>query len=259
METLVVCNGCSDDTAQIAAGFGRGVRVIETEVASKTRALNLGDAEAVGAVRVYLDADVVIDTESIRAIAKALTAPDVMAAAPVPINVFKDGGSWSVKAYYQFWMALPYIREGMITAGVYALNERGRARFGPFPDVIADDGYVRLLFANHERVEVAEATSLVFAPTTMLDLLKIKTRARLGMLQLRGLYPALFEREASSKRYAWALLGVAVRPSMFATILPYAYVTVLSWLGARHKMRRMARYVWERDDSSRVRAGGATK
>ena len=42
-EVLVVCNGCHDETAKIAAGFGDRVRVFELEQGSKTAALNLGD------------------------------------------------------------------------------------------------------------------------------------------------------------------------------------------------------------------------
>ena len=39
LDVLVVCNGCTDDTADIARRFGPAVRVIETEVANKCHAL----------------------------------------------------------------------------------------------------------------------------------------------------------------------------------------------------------------------------
>ena len=41
IDLIVVCNGCTDDTATVARSFGPPVRVIETEVGGKANALNL--------------------------------------------------------------------------------------------------------------------------------------------------------------------------------------------------------------------------
>lgn len=248
---LVVCNGCSDDTAAVARRFGDPVRVIETEVPSKTHALNLGDAAASGFPRVYVDADVAITLPAIRRIAATLELGPALAAAPRPENVFLPGTRWGVRAYYRFWMALPYIQEGMIAAGVYALSREGRARFKEFPNVIADDGFVRLLFEPHERVQVPDAISEVFAPLALNDLRKIKTRSRLGVMQLREKYPELASRETKTKRYRNALFEVVCSPSLYVSALPYVYVAFASWFRAQRQMNGSGRYVWERDDSSR--------
>ena len=148
----MVCNGCSDNTAEISRGFGKAVRVIETKVPSKTYALNLGDGAVDSFPRLYIDADVILTPESVRKVASVLESGAAHAAAPRPVDVFLPGTQWAVRAYYRFWGALPYIQEGMIAAGAYALSREGRARFKDFPEVIADDGYVRLLFGPHERV-----------------------------------------------------------------------------------------------------------
>ncbi len=256
LEILVVCNGCSDDTAQVARGFGPSVRVIETKVPSKTSALNLGDSSANGFPRIYMDADVVVSRDSVRRVAAVLEDGSHLAAAPRPVDVFLPETSWVVRAYYRFWGALPYIQEGMIAAGVYALSQRGRERFGEFPDLIADDGYVRLQFQPHERIQVSAATSSVVAPTSMAHLLKIRTRSRLGHMQLGQRYPDLTQRESRTKRYGLALLSVARRPSLYPAAFAYAYVTLASWLRARRKLAETANYVWERDDSSRVAEAG---
>ena len=138
IDVVVVCNGCSDGTADVARSYGDRVRVIETPIPSKTHALNLGDEAARGFPRFYVDADVVLTLDGIRRIAARLGASGAPAAAPV-MQVDLSGSSWPVRAFYAIWTQMPYTREGMIGVGVYALSEEGRRRFGRFPDVIADD------------------------------------------------------------------------------------------------------------------------
>ena len=252
LEVLVVCNGCSDDTAGIARRFGPPVRVLETEVPSKTHALNLGDAAALGFPRVYVDADVVMDLASVRALAKALANETFQACSPKPKTIFGSDASWSVRAYYRFWMSLPYIQEGMIAAGVYAMSEAGRRRFEAFPDLISDDGYVRLLFEPHERKLVDSATSEVRVPLALLDLMKIRTRSRLGDLQLWQRYPELCRRDLKSKQYLPALWKILSRPGLYVAAIPYLYITFVSRLRAVKQFKSTQRYVWERDTSSRT-------
>src|SRR5262245_57178730 len=156
LEILVVCNGCSDDTAEIARRFGPDVRVIETAVPSKSNALNLGDEAARGFPRFYVDADVVLEVRDLRATAAALESGRCLAAAP-RLRVDLSECSLPVRLYHRIWMDLPYVQEGMLGSGVYALSESGRARVGRFPDIIADDDLVRLAFRPSERISVPGA------------------------------------------------------------------------------------------------------
>ncbi len=64
LEVIVVCNGCTDQTAHLAGGKSKHIRVVETEVPSKSVALNLGDNVACGFPRFYLDADVILRLDS---------------------------------------------------------------------------------------------------------------------------------------------------------------------------------------------------
>jgi glycosyltransferase involved in cell wall biosynthesis len=254
LEVLVVCNACSDRTSQIARGFGEPVRVIESDIASKSNALNLGDRAASGFPRVYADADVILRLEDVRRLAAELQQSGYVAAAPAVNTLFPRGTSWFVRAYYRFWMSLPYVQEGMMAAGVYAVSEEGHRRFAEFPDVIADDGYFRLLFTTEERVEVADAHSCVLAPACAADLIRIKTRSRLGYFQLQQRYPELSRREAKTKDYRGAWLAVVPQPGLWVCAVPYLWVNLLSRWRASRQLQRLGSYVWERDASSRADA-----
>jgi glycosyltransferase involved in cell wall biosynthesis len=258
LEIIVVCNGCDDNTAELARKCPGPVTVIETTIASKSHALNLGDIAATGFPRLYADADVTLPLEAIRRLNAALSDERLLAASPVPKDHFLPGTSWAVRAYYRAWMALPYIQEGLMAAGVYGMNKHGRERFGSFPNVIADDGYVRLQYSSAERVEVKDAIAVVTAPRTLINLIRVKTRSRLGTYQLKNRYPALFQRERVSKRYGRALLSVLSRPSLWAAAGAYLCINWLARLRAKCQLRKLHGYVWERDDSSRSSAGSSS-
>src|SRR5262249_13951049 len=133
LDIVVVCNGCTDDTAAAARRHVYPLRVIETDVASKPAALNLGDAAARGFPRFYLDADVRVSIDALRATADLLARPGVLAAAP-RLAVDVQGRPWPIRAYYRVWTQLPYCQDGMIGSGLYALNAEGRARFRAFSE-----------------------------------------------------------------------------------------------------------------------------
>jgi glycosyltransferase involved in cell wall biosynthesis len=251
LEIAVVCNGCTDGTADVARGYGEDVRVLETPEASKTAALNLGDRVVFGFPRFYVDADVTLPLASVRRIAVRLAKGDALAAAPV-MDVDLRGSSLPVRAYYRVWARLPYVQEGMIGVGVYALSEEGRRRFGEFPEVIADDGYVRMLFNSRERVRVDDAPVRVYAPAELSDLLRIKTRSRLGRYELRERFPYLAARERSTKSYRNALGSIIVRPWLWPAAMCYATVVLESRHRARVQIASIGDYVWERDQSSRL-------
>jgi glycosyltransferase involved in cell wall biosynthesis len=252
LEVIVVCNGCSDATADIARSFGEPVRVVETDVASKSHALNLGDAEARGFPRIYVDADVVLPLDGLRRLARALEGGEALAASPEVETILLGGTSAAVRGFYKVWMSLPYVREGMIGTGSYALSREGRARFDAFPAVIADDGYIRLLFSRGERIKVTDAVSRVLAPKTVRDLIKVKTRSRLGVEELARKFPDLHITDRRRKNYGQALLKLLARPGLYPGLAVYVWVTARSMMRVRKQARDLQSYVWERDNSSRI-------
>ncbi len=245
---VVVCNGCKDNTVTVARQFEPRITVLDSPVPSKTNALNLGDAHVRGFPRIYMDADVQLSDGALDKIKAVLAEGKWLAVSPDPVMDL-SGASWAVRAYYDIWLSLPYCRSGMLGAGVYALSEAGRARFDQFPDVIADDGYVRALFKEHERGKVEGAYSYVRAPATLGWLMKIKVRSRMGQMQLAALYPELVANE--EKNYSGALGHLLLKPLMWPKVAVYLYVSIMSRILARARLKNLKQYRWEKDLSSR--------
>jgi glycosyltransferase involved in cell wall biosynthesis len=248
LDVIVVCNGCSDDTAAIARSFGHPVRVIETELPSKPHALNLGDQAAEGFPRLYADADVVITLSAIRILAKRLEPGDVLAVAPKP-QIELAGCSWPVRACFEIRSRLPSAQEGIGGSGVYALSEAGHRRFREFPMVTSDDGYVRIQFRPAERETLTTATSTVFAPATIRDLIIYKTRAHYGSFELAGLFPNLWGNRG--KGNALALGRLFKYPWLWHKLLVYSFIAVLSRCRALIQLRTNT-FAWQRAETSRV-------
>ena len=164
------------------------------------------------------------------------------------------GASWAVRSFYSVWQRTPYYQQGMIGCGVYALTEGARSRFGSFPDVIADDGYVRALYSGAERGMVAKATVTIYAPRTIADRIKAKTRRRLGVYQLQSCFPDLIEQDQREKHYGVAVWRALTNPDLWLHLPCYFAINFAARIRARRQFDRLADYVWERDDSTRNEA-----
>jgi glycosyltransferase involved in cell wall biosynthesis len=83
IELVVVCNGCTDDTAEIARSVP-GVRVVQLEQGSKPAALNGGDEAASLWLRLYLDGAVQISVAALLAVLDRLAQGTFWPPAPKP-------------------------------------------------------------------------------------------------------------------------------------------------------------------------------
>jgi glycosyltransferase involved in cell wall biosynthesis len=247
LEIIVVCNGCSDNTAEIARRFTPTVKVMETDVASKANALNLGDSAATHFPRLYVDADVVLGIGAIRQLVERLSKGDVLAVAPTPI-VDVRGCTRLVRAYYAVRDCLPSARHGLGGSGVYALSRAGRTRFKNFPAITADDAFVRLQFTAQERETLPSATSTVFAPRTISRLTAVRTRIYYGTLELARLSPALtVNAEPPNDRTLVSLLRY---PRLWFGLAVYLLVNTNARLRARAAIKRGS-LQWYHDASGR--------
>jgi hypothetical protein len=174
----------------------------------------------------------------------------VFAAAPRPVIDLTNSSRW-VRAFYDIWTRLPYLGESLIGSGVYGLSAEGRARFPEFPDLISDDGYIRLLFSADERRCIQSCSFTIFAPAGLRELVAIKTRSRLGTLQLRHRYPASSLNEPPG--YARATLRLAREPSLWWSLIAYAFVVIVTRAIAAIRFHRGDLTQWDRDEGSRRR------
>ncbi|KAA9131752.1 glycosyltransferase [Microbacterium caowuchunii] len=239
VEVIVACNGCTDDTARIARGFA-GVQVVETDVASKTAALNLGDRIATVWPRLYLDADIEIEPSAVVAVFDALAAPGILAARPQFVYDLQ-GATFPVRAYYRARNRIGGPPR-MWGAGGYAASEEGHRRFGSFASVTADDSWFDEQFSESEKVVVATAPLRVRTPRNRADLIAVLTRQRRG-------YRELGVASSAAARLPALLRGIR-GPRSAVDAAWYVVLTVMAWRRAAITMRT-GTPGWERDASTR--------
>jgi glycosyltransferase involved in cell wall biosynthesis len=247
IEVIVVCNGCTDDTAAVVRRAGYAVRVIEVDVASKTEALRVADLAATAFPRVYLDADVLVSGRAVRAVLRHLSRPGALAARP-PLAYDTSSCSWVVRRFHRARAQVPAVMGSLWGAGLYALSADGHARLGVFPHVVADDLFVDRLFRPDEIDIVRADPVVVVAPATTSGLLAALRRVMRGNRGLRRLPANGRPLTAGTVK---DLLRLARRgPSEFVDALVYASMVIIARLLARP--RRRAPHRWERDETTRL-------
>jgi len=241
VEIVVACNGCHDGTEAVCARYAPRVRVLSQAQPGKTAALNRALAETRGPIKLIVDADVLLDAGAAARLIALASRPGVEVVQP-RLNYRTEDAGVGVRAYLRVWRRHPYFRTKI--GGAYALSAAGVAKLGSFPEVVADDEYVRRkLFAGARWTAAAQAE--VFPPRTLAALIRTRSRSLSGAAELTrsrsdAAQPAL---PGFGRTFARLLLR-----EMPLSALVYAYVGLAARL--RTRMRR-GHKVWERDDTSR--------
>ena len=232
IDITVVANGCTDHTASVAAGFG--VRVVSLDNPGKSDALNAGDEVAAGFPRAYLDADIPLTADDLRALASALERPGVLAStARRELDV--RGRPLLVRAHSAINGRLPVYRAALFGRGVAMLSKEGRARFDRFPDVVADDLYLDSLFSDAEKVEVSSVVAVVATPRRTADLVRRLARVRAANRAL----------SSNSRSSSWLRDVVLPRPWLLPAAVGYVGLTLFAKRAARSSVG------WGQDTSTR--------
>ena len=258
-EIIVVCNGCTDDTAERAAAFGPCVRVIELEQGSKPLALNTGNSAARFTPRFFVDADIVVSYHALTAAARPLAQEQALAAAPALALDFEHS-DWIVRAFHRVWMKSPYVRFNMVGSGVYGLSGRGLDRLGEFPDIISDDMFVHGLFSDGERISIGkdmrgqETVFTAFPPRTLRALIDVEVRRLAGRFELDALLEATPNRAPAEDDTPPRLKSFApliLNPVNWPDLAAYFYIKAISALNYRAARQSGSHLEWRRDDTTR--------
>jgi glycosyltransferase involved in cell wall biosynthesis len=248
LDIIVVPNGCTDDTAEVAASFAPAVRVLPVPVASKQGALRAGDRAAVDFPRLYVDADVELRTEDVRALDAALRQPGTLAVGPQRVLAL-SASSWPVRWYYEVWTRLPAVRDGLFGRGVIGVNSAGHERVANLPPVMSDDLAAALVFAPDEGIIVPDARVVVYPPRKLRDLVRRRVRVVTGVTQIEHDESAPDSTARTSPADLLAI--IKDEPATVPRVMVFIAVTVLARLKARRAARRGDYSTWLRDDSSR--------
>ena len=248
LDTLIVaCNGCTDNTAEIVRNEYPQAICLDIATPSKVNALNEAEKWVTTWPVFYIDADTRLSTNTIQTMTQALESDNtLLLAAPEPV-IDTSRSSWLVRQYYRIWLQLPYIRDGVVATCSYVITQAGRERFTEFPAVINDDGFVRCQFERQERGNIAGAQIFITAPQDLNSLIKIKTRARLGNMQLAA---AKLCTQAEKKPYSSIMLDKLFSWELVRVLVYLSIATFIRWRAAK-QYHHLHTYTWEKDQSSR--------
>lgn len=246
---VVVCNGCTDDTATTARAVAPWASVVEIPQASKPAALNAGDAAIDVLTRLYLDADVLLSAGSVRRLAEVLVADRLAAVAPTPRYEVRDASA-IVRSHYRIWVALNTSVNAIYGTGAMMLSDAARSRFGEWPDLIADDYFLDGLFGDAEKRRLNDVGVVVILPRRFGACVSRKARVHEGKRQVQRL--ALRSPSAESAGAGSALLRLLrSRPTLLVDVPAHVLITLSARsLSAWRRWRRTA-HTFYRDPTSR--------
>ena len=253
---VVVANACRDDTAARARRVDPRVLVIETEQGGKSNAMNLGERHLREQgldrfPRLFLDGDVELAPGTLPALVSAAAAegPRVVAAEPQFVT---DGCSLSVRLFYAAERFNPYHMSGAPNgSGTYCVNAQGRDRWGAFPEVLADDGFVERQFAASERRTIRGASARVRVPRTFRALRRVSARVRLGTAELDRIAPLRADQRAAGGTFRAVCAAIIPNPLRWPALVVWTALKLAERIESRSVARKHGIERWQQDVTSR--------
>ncbi|WP_435140916.1 glycosyltransferase [Pseudopelagicola sp. nBUS_19] len=241
----VIANACTDATASCARSVMPAAKVLETEVAGKCNALNLGYMLADKTKPIIcLDADLEITAESLVALVLAME-DDQKKAACGHMDVSAAEASPVVRAYYKGWRTNPYFDRGKF-GGVFAMAPEMAAQLFPLPLVTADDEYVRRHVGEDRIAYVPNSRFVARAPKSLSSLIEVRRRSLRGAREVSKM--GLQSPERGS--FVTVIGRMLRKPKCIISIGVYAGVNLWARLSLNSGSSNVGH--WERDMTSRI-------
>jgi glycosyltransferase involved in cell wall biosynthesis len=261
---VVVANACKDETASRARSLASShstslaprIHVIDTPQGGKTNAMNLGERylreQGLDRFpRLFLDADIELAPGALRALLDAVRAPGPRVVAATP-EFDSTACTLAVRLYYAAERFNPYHFSGAPNgSGTYCVNAEGRARWGEFPEVLADDGYVERCFAASERATVP-VTARVRVPRTIAALRRVAARVRLGTAELDRISPLRPDQRGAGGTFGAVAARLAPNPFKWPALAVWTWLKLLERLESRKVASKQGTDRWQQDASSRA-------
>ena len=249
-QIVVICNGCTDKTEEVIKNEFPQVCVFNLPQASKSLAIRFAESKNPGFPRVYMDADILFNEDLISEFIRNIEEQDEDFLTIPKSHALTKKSSVLVKKYYEAWYSTKYVKQFGFGSGVYALSESARSRFNEWPELIADDGFVRTQFGAKEIKVLNQVMVLVTAPKTLIQLIKIKARSKLGNLQLRD----YLRHQTVLKKYENQedhVVEIHSEKRSLAQYFSYFLVNSCALVYAK-LLYRKGDFSWLRDESSRL-------
>lgn len=243
LRLIVIANACTDDTAAVARRAAPDALVLETPIAGKCQALNLGLSYAAPARPVVcLDADLDVTAAEVLALIAPLIDDSALAACG-HMEVDAQGASPAVQAWVRAWMLNPYFTRGKF-GGLFALSPAGVARVFPLPALTGDDEWIRRAFQPHEVAFVTGCRFVARAPRSLASLVQTRCRSLRGARAISAMGRAAPQEEGALNM----LLTALPQPRRWGDLM--VFIAVMLWVRLRLATERVAPR-WERDQTTR--------
>jgi len=245
-QIIVICNGCTDDTEKIVRCEFKDVHCYSLSQASKALAIRYAESLNPGFPRLYLDADIECEQTQVEKLVELGREHDEPRLIIPGSKLITQHSSGLVKSFYRVWYNTEHVRLAGYGAGAYLVNKLARERFGIWPELIADDGFVRSQFTPNEILIAHTCNVTVKAPKKLSTLIRVKARSKFGNLELENYLEQLKQKQSSITK---TMLPVIEHLKWYDKAVYYG-VNLMALVIAKCEYRA-GKKRWYRDDSNR--------